>query len=310
MQNVTSRKKLYKSGKNWVAGTVFAAAALVMPMFHMDATYANEEVAPTQTTSSWRAKTVDQVVSAVQTAGQTYLVQEGDTLSSIASATDLTAEEIAAANKIDDIHFIVVGQTIELTGAPVEVGTEAAQVAETVAQVETPAMEVAPVEAPVEAAPVATEAVAPVATEEVAPVAETVAPVEETAVQEAPAQEAPVAEVAPSYNADMSVNGANTYPAGQCTWFVKNALPWVGNYWGNAADWANSATYAGRLVDTNPTVGSVAVMAPGVGGSGGYGHVAVVVAVNGDQITVEEGNYAGLSYNSRTLSKAGMMFVH
>ncbi|WP_309137029.1 COG3942 and LysM peptidoglycan-binding domain-containing protein [Weissella cibaria] len=282
MQNVTSRKKLYKSGKNWVAGTVLAAAALVMPMFHMDATYANEEVAPTQTTSSWRAKTVDQVVSAVQTAGQTYLVQEGDTLSSIASATDLTAEEIAAANKIDDIHFIVVGQTIELTGAPVEVGTEAAQVAETVAQVETPAVEVAPVEAPVE----------------------------ETAVQEVPAQEAPVAEVAPSYNADMSVNGANTYPAGQCTWFVKNALPWVGNYWGNAADWANSATYAGRLVDTNPTVGSVAVMAPGVGGSGGYGHVAVVVAVNGDQITIEEGNYAGLSYNSRTLSKAGMMFVH
>ena len=136
------------------------------------------------------------------------------------------------------------------------------------------------------------------------------APVEETAVQEVPAQEAPVAEVAPSYNADMSVNGANTYPAGQCTWFVKNALPWVGNYWGNAADWANSATYAGRLVDTNPTVGSVAVMAPGVGGSGGYGHVAVVVAVNGDQITIEEGNYAGLSYNSRTLSKAGRMFVH
>lgn len=143
MQNVTSRKKLYKSGKNWVAGTVLAAAALVMPMFHMDATYANEEVAPTQTTSSWRAKTVDQVVSAVQTAGQTYLVQEGDTLSSIASATDLTAEEIAAANKIDDIHFIVVGQTIELTGAPVEVATEPAQVAETVAQVETPAVEVA-----------------------------------------------------------------------------------------------------------------------------------------------------------------------
>lgn len=230
MQNVTSRKKLYKSGKNWVAGTVLAAAAMVMPMFHMDATYANEEVAPAQTTSSWRAKTVDQVVSAVQTAGQTYLVQEGDTLSSIASATDLTAEEIAAANKIDDIHFIVVGQTIELTGAPVEVATEPAQVAETVAQVETPATEVAPVETPVEATPVVTEEVAPVVTEEVAPVAETVAPVEETAVQEVPAQEAPVAEVAPSYNADMSVNGANTYPAGQCTWFVKNALPWVGNY--------------------------------------------------------------------------------
>lgn len=146
---------------------------------------------------------VDQVVSAIQTTVQTYLVQEGDTLSSIASATDLTAEEIAAANKIDDIHFIVVGPTIELTGAPVEVATEPAQVG-------TPSTEAAPV-----------------VTEEVAPVVETAAP----------AQEAPVAEVTPSYNTDMAVNGASTYPAGQYTWFVKNALPWVRNYWGNAADW-------------------------------------------------------------------------
>lgn len=54
MQNVTSRKKLNRSGKNWVAGTgtVLAAAALVMLMFHMDATYANEEVAPAQMMSS------------------------------------------------------------------------------------------------------------------------------------------------------------------------------------------------------------------------------------------------------------------
>ncbi|WP_245150317.1 hypothetical protein [Weissella cibaria] len=67
---------------------------------------------------------------------------------------------------------------------------------------------------------------APVVTEEVAPVVETAAP----------AQEAPVAEVAPSNNTNMAVNGANTYPAGQYTWFVKNALPWIGNYWGQLSN--------------------------------------------------------------------------
>ena len=149
------------------------------------------------------------------------------------------------------------------------------------------------------------------ATAEVAPVAETVAPVEETAVQEVPAQEAPVAEVAPSYNADMSVNGANTYPAGQCTWFVKNALSWVGNNWGNASGWGASAAAAGRVVDATPAAGAVAVFAPGLDGAGELGHVAVVDSVNSDgTITISEGNYAGLAYHVRTISAAGIQFVH
>lgn len=64
---------MYKSGKNWVAAAVVAAAAAVAPMISTESAYANEEVA--QTTSSWRAKTVDQVVEAVQAAGQKYTVQ-------------------------------------------------------------------------------------------------------------------------------------------------------------------------------------------------------------------------------------------
>ncbi|MCW0926478.1 KxYKxGKxW signal peptide domain-containing protein [Weissella sp. LMG 11983] len=56
MQNVNSRKKMYKSGKNWVAATVVAAAAAIVPMVSTESAYANEEVA--QTTSAWRAKTV------------------------------------------------------------------------------------------------------------------------------------------------------------------------------------------------------------------------------------------------------------
>ena len=272
MQNVNSRKKMYKSGKNWVAATVVAAAAAIVPMVSTESAYANEEVA--QTTSAWRAKKVDQVVEAVQAAGQKYTVQAGDTLSTIASATELTAEEIAAANDINDANFIVIGQEINLTK----------EVAEEVVASE---------------APVAQEAAV-----EVAPV-----------VEEAPVAEAPVAQeaqpVAPSYNADYTAVPGNSYYAGQCTWYVKNQLPWVGNFWGNAAEWANNATYAGRVVDTNPAVGTVAVMMPGVAYASSYGHVAVVTGVNGDMITISEMNAKGeFVVSSRTIPAAGVLFIH
>lgn len=250
MQNVNSRKKMYKSGKNWVAAAVVAAAAAVAPMISTESAYANEEVA--QTTSSWRAKTVDQVVEAVQAAGQKYTVQAGDTLSTIASATELTTEEIASANNISDANFIVIGQEINLTK----------EVAEEV----------------VSEAPVAQEVQQP---------------------------------AAPSYSADYTAVPGNSYYAGQCTWYVKNQLPWVGNFWGNAAEWANNATYAGRVVDTNPAVGTVAVMMPGVAYASSYGHVAVVTDVNGDMITISEMNAKGeFVVSSRTIPAAGVLFIH
>ncbi|MCS9995971.1 CHAP domain-containing protein [Weissella confusa] len=250
MQNVNSRKKMYKSGKNWVAAAVVAAAAAVAPMISTESAYANEEVA--QTTSSWRAKTVDQVVEAVQAAGQKYTVQAGATLSTIASATELTTEEIASANNISDANFIVIGQEINLTK----------EVAEEV----------------VSEAPVAQEVQQP---------------------------------AAPSYSADYTAVPGNSYYAGQCTWYVKNQLPWVGNFWGNAAEWANNATYAGRVVDTNPAVGTVAVMMPGVAYASSYGHVAVVTGVNGDMITISEMNAKGeFVVSSRTIPAAGVLFIH
>lgn len=83
-------------------------------------------------------------------------------------------------------------------------------------------------------------------------------------------------------------SAGNTYPVGQCTWGVKQAAPWVGNYWGNANQWLSSARAAGFSTGSAPQVGAVAVW-----GGGYYGHVAVVTAVNGSQIQVVESNYAG-----------------
>ncbi|MDQ0222669.1 surface antigen [Streptococcus moroccensis] len=82
----------------------------------------------------------------------------------------------------------------------------------------------------------------------------------------------------------------NTYPMGQCTWGVKVLAPWVGDYWGNAADWVASAQAAGYQVGTTPQEGAVAVWF-----DGGYGHVAYVVDVQSDTaIQVLESNYNGI----------------
>lgn len=93
-------------------------------------------------------------------------------------------------------------------------------------------------------------------------------------------------DIQPSY-------GNNTYPVGQCTWGAKALAPWAGNYWGNARDWTASAQAAGFKTGSQPRVGAIIVW-PYDGG--GYGHVAVVTAVNGTQIQVKESNYAGNQY--------------
>ena len=106
-------------------------------------------------------------------------------------------------------------------------------------------------------------------------------------------------------------DASNTYPAGQCTWFVKNAAPWAGNYWGNAVDWASTAVAAGHTVNSVPTVGSIAYFAAGVQGASSYGHVAVVDSVNADgTVTISEANYAGMLYHERTIPTSGLLFIH
>lgn len=78
----------------------------------------------------------------------------------------------------------------------------------------------------------------------------------------------------------------NGYPFGQCTWYaaVRRAelgMP-VGRQWGNGGYWRYSGAAAGRLVDGNPTPGSI---------MDGAGHVAIVEAVEpGVRIFISEMN--------------------
>ena len=84
-------------------------------------------------------------------------------------------------------------------------------------------------------------------------------------------------------------SSASTYPVGQCTWGVKTLAPWAGDYWGNGGQWAASAAAAGFRVGSQPQVGAIACW-----NDGGYGHVAVVTAVQSStSIQVSEANYLG-----------------
>ena len=104
-----------------------------------------------------------------------------------------------------------------------------------------------------------------------------------------PAAEAAVATsgavvATPSYSLS-----ASTYPVGQCTWGAKTLAPWAGDFWGNGGQWAASAAAAGFRTGSQPQVGAIACW-----NDGGYGHVAVVTAVqSANNIQVSEANYAG-----------------
>ena len=112
---------------------------------------------------------------------------------------------------------------------------------------------------------------------------------EVTAQAPSQTQVTPVATTAPATPAASTTSSANTYPIGECTWGAKTLAPWAGNYWGNGGQWAASAAAAGFRVGSTPAVGAIAVW-----NDGGYGHVAVVTAVESDsRIQVSEANYAG-----------------
>lgn len=120
--------------------------------------------------------------------------------------------------------------------------------------------------------PATTEAAAPAATAQ-------------PAVQ-TQAAAAPVATTSrPTYS-----SSASSYPVGECTWGAKTLAPWAGDYWGNGGQWAASAAAAGFRTGSQPQVGAIACW-----NDGGYGHVAVVTAVQSTtSIQVSESNYNGI----------------
>lgn len=85
------------------------------------------------------------------------------------------------------------------------------------------------------------------------------------------------------------IGGANTYVAGQCTWYAKSKRMDLPSNLGNANQWLANAQAQGLATGSSPQAGAV-----GVSFEGYYGHVVYIERVNPDgSVFLSEMNYRG-----------------
>lgn len=92
--------------------------------------------------------------------------------------------------------------------------------------------------------------------------------------------------------------GGNRFPYGYCTWYVaqrRGGVPWSGN----AGAWLANARAYGYATGYEPVPGAIMVTR-----ESWWGHVAYVESVSGNMVTISEMNYQGWGIVSRrTLNK-------
>ena len=117
----------------------------------------------------------------------------------------------------------------------------------------------------------------------------------------------------PAYykNGSQSIDKWRMYSR-QCTSFAAFRLSGVNGFelpgaYGNAGEWGSRARREGYRVDNTPAIGSIAWST-----AGGYGHVAWVSNVMGDNIEIEEYNYDYKGNYNKRIVKANKMtgFIH
>jgi surface antigen len=100
---------------------------------------------------------------------------------------------------------------------------------------------------------------------------------------------AAVAATSFAWGGGQAVYGYNGYDYGYCTWYAANKVP-VPSNWGNANTWDNLARLSGWQVSSVPVAGAVAQTDAGY-----FGHVAVVEAVSDDGTMIKYSDMNGLA---------------
>ena len=103
------------------------------------------------------------------------------------------------------------------------------------------------------------------------------------------------------------------YARCNCTAWAYSQRPDLPLNLGDAKTWAYRARNQGYPVDGKPRVGDVIVLQPGVQGADRrYGHVAYVIAVKGNRVTVSEMN-GGMGcrvFRDTFRTGKGVSFIH
>lgn len=109
----------------------------------------------------------------------------------------------------------------------------------------------------------------------------------------------------PVSNQNTSTAPSGWYEAGSCTYGAQQLAPWVGR-WKNANTWDDMARADGHIVSSIPIVGAVFV-----DNGGRYGHVGVVIAVDGRTITVKDMNYRNKwEWTIRTVDASEYVYIY
>ena len=280
------------------------------------------------------SSTTSQSSSATTTNMSTYTVKSGDTLNAISAKTGVGVAAIASANGIKNVNLISVGQVLKLSTTSSNTNSSAtttnnsndSKSGSTTSTSTTTSTQTYTIKSGDTLNSIASKTGTSLATivslngiknanliyvGQVLKLSGTATSNNTTTGQTTTPTPTPNTTTPTNYgNAQYD---SSTYYAGSCTAFIKARISWVGQYWGNATDWGNSARNAGRTVNNTPAVGAIAWFKAGMPTADPtYGHVSIVTAVNGNgTVHVVEGNFDGLSFHQRDVPVSYISgFIH
>lgn len=230
---------------------------------------------------------------------QSYTVQPGDTLSTIASKFNITTDTVMWANGLSDEASLKPGQSLAILPiSGVRHTVAAGETAESLAgKFQADAQQIIAFN---NAEVTGLQAGASI----IIPDGVIAAP-PKPAVS-ATAAAAPAAASAGRIMPRGAGSFSNGYAFGYCTYYVASRRS-VPSNWGNANAWYYNAQASGYAVGSTPAPGAIAWT-----GAGYYGHVAYVESVSGGMVTVSEMNYNGNwdRVTSRTVPASSFRYIY
>jgi LysM repeat protein len=213
-----------------------------------------------------------------------YIVQEGDTISSIAASFGITINTLLWANKLKETSIIRPGD--ELIILPISGVLHRVKNGETVGNIATKYK--ANTEKIIAFNDLPADGAIQVGQKLIIPDGQMPRPVSRSI------------RIVKNYTVGPGSGKSRSFPYGQCTWYVaqKRVVPWSGH----AKSWLTNARAYGYQIGTTPRVGAIVVLTEGGWLGRLYGHVAYVESVNGSWFTISEMNYTCYACKSvRTL---------